>query len=70
MSGRISSRANTGIGASAAGLRAAMPNGSPSRSNSDAPNPNVSVSDSGPRPTASPVSSGGASGLSLSVPIN
>ena len=42
---------------------------SPGRSNNDAPKPKVNVSDAGPRPSASPVSSGGASGLSLSVPI-
>ena len=68
LSGPISSPAKSGIGASAAGLRAAMPNGSPARSNNEAPNPNVSVSDAGPRPSASPVSSGGASWSSLSVP--
>ena len=63
-----SSPANVGMGTSAAGFRATMPNGSPERSNSDAPKPNVTVKDDGPRSSASPVSSGGASWSELSVP--
>jgi hypothetical protein len=66
--GSSSSPAKAGMATSGAGLRAATRNGSPGRSNNDAPNPNVTVSDEGPRSSASPVSSGGASWSVLSVP--
>ena len=67
--GSIVSPANSGMSTSASGRCDAMPNRStPSLVNSVAPKPNVIVSDDGPSPTASPVSSGGASWSVLSLP--
>ena len=63
--GSSSSAGRRGIGRSAAGRSPARPNRS---SNSDGPKPTVIVRFAGPSPTASPVSSGGRSGASFSVP--
>ena len=69
--GSISSPANSGMVDER--RRLAVPRGRSGRRRrgrtTTAPKPKVSVSDAGPRPSASPVSSGGASWSSLSVPI-
>ena len=62
--GSIWSPVKRGSSASPGGRNAPMP----SLSNSAAPTPKVSVSDAAGRPSASPVSVGGASGLRLTAP--
>ena len=64
--GCSASPGSAGMSASAAGRLSASPNRS---SNSDGPNPTVMVSRDAPRPTASPVSIGGASAAVSTAPI-
>ena len=69
-SGSRSSPRNAGSRSSTAGRRSAIPNRStPSLSNRVGPNPKVMVSPVAPRPIASPVSSGGASGDPPTAPV-